>query len=75
MNSCFFVTNKAKQEKLGFLQQCKKKNLSGVVVSGLRTDDSYYHEILSSNIPCALVDMRVAAWALMTTAKARDGGV
>jgi LacI family transcriptional regulator len=55
------VTNKAKQEKLSFLQLCKKKNLSGVVVSGLRTDDSYYHEILSSSIPCALVDMRVSA--------------
>lgn len=55
------VTNRAKQERLSFLQLCKKKNLSGVVVSGLRTDDSYYHEILSSNIPCALVDMRVTA--------------
>ncbi|MDR0925408.1 MAG: LacI family transcriptional regulator [Hungatella sp.] len=55
------VTNKAKQEKLSFLQLCKKKNLSGVVVSGLGTDDSYYHEVLSSNIPCALVDMRVEA--------------
>lgn len=52
------VTNKAKQEKLSFLQLCKKKNLSGVVVTGLRTDDSYYREILSSDIPCALIDMR-----------------
>lgn len=53
------VTNKAKQQKLSFLQLCKKKNLSGVVVTGLKSDDSYYEEILSSDIPCAMIDMRV----------------
>lgn len=53
------ATNKAKQEKLTFLQLCKKKNLGGVVVTGLRTDDPYYREILKSDIPCALIDMKV----------------
>ncbi len=53
------VTSRAKQEKLSFQQLCKKKNLSGVVVTGLRVDDSYYQEILSSDIPCAMIDMRV----------------
>lgn len=51
------VTNKAKQEKLNFLQLCKKKNLSGVVVTGLRMDDPYYSEVMESDIPCALIDM------------------
>lgn len=53
------ATNKAKQEKLSFLQLCKKKNLSGVVVTGLRMDDPYYQEILSSDIPCAIIDMQI----------------
>lgn len=53
------ATNKAKQEKLTFLQLCKKKNLGGVVVTGLKTDDPYYREILKSDIPCALIDMKV----------------
>lgn len=54
------ATNKVKQEKLTFLQLCKKKNLSGVIVSGFRKDDPYYMEILKSDIPCALIDMKVA---------------
>lgn len=54
------ATDKAKQEKLSFLQLCKKKNLSGVVVTGLRKDDLYYMEILKSEIPCALIDMKVS---------------
>lgn len=62
-HGCEFVllaTNKARQEKLSFLQLCKRKNLSGVLVSGLKTDDPYYKEILKSNIPCAIVDMKVS---------------
>lgn len=53
------ATNTVKQEKLSFLQLCKKKNLSGVVVTGLKVDDPYYHEILDSDIPCAIIDMQV----------------
>lgn len=53
------ATNTVKQEKLSFLQLCKKKNLSGVVITGLKVDDTYYHEILSSDIPCAIIDMPV----------------
>ena len=59
---CEFVllaTNTMKQQKLSFLQLCKRKNLSGVVVTGLKVDDPYYHEILDSDIPCAIIDMPV----------------
>ncbi len=62
-HDCEFVllaTNKARQEKLSFLQLCKKKNLSGVVVTGLRTNDPYYKEILKSSVPCAIFDMEVS---------------
>lgn len=51
------ATTKAKQEKLSFLQLCKRKNLSGLVVTGLRSGDPYYDEILASKYPCALIDM------------------
>ncbi|MDE7312428.1 MAG: LacI family transcriptional regulator [Eubacterium sp.] len=54
------VTNAVKQEKLSFAQLCKKKNFNGVVVSGLRTDDPYYKEVLESDLPCALMDMKVS---------------
>lgn len=61
-SGCEFMllaTNTVKQEKLSFLQLCKKKNLSGVVVTGLKMDDPYYHEIIKSDIPCAVIDMPV----------------
>ena len=51
------VTDTMKQEKMSFLQLCKRKNLSGVVVSGLKIDDDYYHEIINTDIPCAIIDM------------------
>lgn len=54
------ATDKAKQEKLSFLQLCKKKNLSGIVVTGLTTDNPYYREALESSIPCAIIDMKVS---------------
>lgn len=61
-NECEFeilVTNSIKQEKVSYLQFCRKKNVDGVVVMGLRTDDPYYHEVLNSEIPCALIDINV----------------
>lgn len=62
-SGCEFMllaTDAVKQEKLSFQQMCKKKNLSGIVVAGLRTDDPYYKEVMESRIPCALIDMKVA---------------
>lgn len=63
VNSCEFmllVTDSVKQEKLSFLQLCKKKNLSGAVVTGLRTGDPYYKEIMDSDIPCVLIDIKAS---------------
>jgi LacI family transcriptional regulator len=61
-SECEFMllaTDVARQKKLSFLQLCKKKNLNGVVATGFRTDDPYYHEILNSDLPCAIIDMEV----------------
>lgn len=61
-NGCEFVilvTNTMRQEKISYLQFCRKKNVDGVVVAGLKTDDPYYHEVLKSKIPCALIDINV----------------
>lgn len=53
------VTETEQQKKLSFRQLCRSKNLSGLIVTGLRTDDTYYEEIMKSDIPCGLVDMEV----------------
>lgn len=59
---CEFIllaTNSVKQEKITYLQLCRKKNIDGVVVMGLRTDDPYYDEVIKSQIPCVLIDINV----------------
>lgn len=53
------ATNRAKQEKLSFLQLCKRKNLSGLLITGLKLDDPYYKEIIRSEVPCAVIEMPV----------------
>lgn len=53
------ATNTAKQAQMGFLQLCRHKNVDGVVVMGLQTNDPYYDEILESEVPCALIDVTV----------------
>lgn len=53
------ATSLAQQQKLSFNQLCKKKNLSGVVVAGLKTGDPYHKEIMESNIPCIAIDMQM----------------
>lgn len=62
--NCEFIllaTNFNSQEKITYLQLCRKKNIDGVVVMGLRTEDPYYHEVLESQIPCVLIDIDVEA--------------
>lgn len=53
------VTETEQQKMLSFRQLCKMKSLSGIVVTGLQTDDPYYEEIMKSDIPCAIMDMEV----------------
>lgn len=58
--NCEFVlmiTESEHQKMKSFRQLCKRNNLSGIVVTGLRTNDSFYEEMLKSAIPCAVVDM------------------
>lgn len=51
------VTETEQQKMLSFRQLCKKNNLSGIVVTGLRINDPYYEEMMKSDIPCAVIDM------------------
>lgn len=53
------VTETEHQKMQSFRQLCKKNDLSGIVVTGLRTNDPYYEEIMKCDIPCAVVDMEV----------------
>lgn len=53
------TTNSAKQSKMNYLQLCRLKNIEGVMISGIKTDDPYYTELAKSEIPCIAVDVEV----------------
>lgn len=55
----FLATSTVKQEELSYIQLCRQKNVDGVVVLGLTSDDPYYREVLNSEIPCVLIDISV----------------
>ncbi len=39
-----------------YLQFVREHNLSGIIVSGITTDEKYYKELLNSKVPCVLID-------------------
>ncbi|MCX7771789.1 MAG: LacI family transcriptional regulator, partial [Clostridia bacterium] len=45
------------QSTKSYLQFAREHNLAGIIVSGIRTDDVYYKEMLNSQIPCVLIDL------------------
>lgn len=51
------ATDVERQSKQNFLQLCRKKNIDGLVVTGLRTNDVYYKDIIKGDIPSALIDI------------------
>jgi DNA-binding LacI/PurR family transcriptional regulator len=53
------TTNAAKQKEMNYLQLCRQKNIEGVIISGIKTDDPYYFELANSEIPCVIVDAPV----------------
>lgn len=53
------TTNSAKQSRMNYLQLCRLKNIEGVMISGIKTDDPYYTELANSEIPCIAVDVEV----------------
>jgi len=50
------VDSKKKSPK-SYLQFAKEHNLSGIIVSGITTDEPYYRELQNSEIPCVLIDL------------------
>lgn len=40
-----------------YLQFAREHNLAGIIVSGISTDEKYYRELQSSQIPCVLIDL------------------
>lgn len=54
-----FSTNSAKQKVKTYTQLCKERRVDGVIISGIKTNDTYLKEIVTSDIPCVLIDIPI----------------
>lgn len=54
-------TNPKKQLSKSYADLCKERNVDGAILSGLRVNDPYLHEVLQdTSFPCVLIDIPVA---------------
>jgi len=79
---CEFIllaTDVERQSKQNFLQLCRKKNIDGIVATGLRTNDIYYKDIIKGDIPSVLMDINTSGKNLCSVSidnvKASDDAV
>lgn len=54
-----FSTTSTKQREKTYSQLCRERKVDGVIISGIRTDDSYLREVVDSEIPCVLIDIPI----------------
>ncbi|MDQ6422053.1 LacI family DNA-binding transcriptional regulator [Paenibacillus sp. LHD-117] len=52
-----FSTTPQKQKLKSYKTLCQERGVDGVIIMGIRLDDPYLKEIVSSDIPCVLIDI------------------
>lgn len=52
-----FSTTSQKQRMKSYKKLCQERGVDGVIIMGIRLDDPYLKEIVSSDIPCVLIDI------------------
>ncbi|MFC4775833.1 LacI family DNA-binding transcriptional regulator [Paenibacillus sp. GCM10023252] len=52
-----FSTTPQKQKMKSYKTLCEERGVDGVIIMGIRLDDPYLKEIVSSSIPCVLIDI------------------
>lgn len=51
-----YTRNLSEQQDKSYWQFCKEHKVSGAVITGLKTTDPYFQEIVDSNFPCVVID-------------------
>lgn len=54
-----YMIDSEKQNKKSYVEFCKERNVSGVILVGIKTDDIYLNQLVDSEIPCVLIDVNV----------------
>ena len=52
------TTDPSRQEQVPYMELCRRRQLDGVILMGMRTDDPYLKEVVESSVPCVLIDVR-----------------
>lgn len=53
-----YLIDSRKQKQKSYAKFCRERNIGGAILQGIRTDDPYFKELINTNIPCVLVDIR-----------------
>lgn len=53
----FYPITSFVQEQKSYAAFCRENNIEGAILSGIKTDDRYFHELIETNIPCVLIDV------------------
>ncbi|WP_336790354.1 LacI family DNA-binding transcriptional regulator [Paenibacillus sp. MMO-177] len=54
-----FSTTPQKQIMKSYKTLCQERGVDGVIIMGIRLDDPYLKEVVSSDIPCVLIDIKL----------------
>ncbi|WP_068620921.1 LacI family DNA-binding transcriptional regulator [Paenibacillus tuaregi] len=54
-----YTRSLSEQQDKSYWQFCKEHKIAGVVISGLRTTDPYFQELVNSDIPCVVIDAEI----------------
>lgn len=53
-----YLIDSLSQKQQSYLQYCRERNIGGAILQGIRTDDPYYKELINTNIPCVVLDIK-----------------
>ena len=73
------TTDSTRQEQISFIDFCKLHSISGAIVTGVKTDDPYFVELVRSDIPVVGVDLPIegeqAGWVSINNPQAAEDAV
>lgn len=55
-----YATHSEDQNQKPYMKFCKEHNISGAILSGITTNDPYFHELVNGgDVPCVLIDIHL----------------
>lgn len=54
-----YTLDAEQQKRKTYKQFCKEHSIFGAVLSGVATDDAYFHQLVEAGLPCVLIDVYI----------------